>query len=250
MRHSGFNIGLVAIAVMPATMSSASALDLTIQPRVTIGAQYYEYNVAGASDVNAEVDYVFGGLGVTGQIGSFFVDLYGQTNLTEGEDDNPNIGGGRETTVDRSEINLTAGFAATRNITLFGGLKYARNEIDSEFGNGVTIDIETDYFGPFGGLALTFPFSDVGALSLNGSVAYLDGEETVDNSLLVSDVVNDGNALGYAVGLGWSGRFGPATSALGYGIGIDYSTYDFEESGDDEFKEETARLRGEVKYRF
>ena len=249
MRYLGCNVGLVAVAMLPA-MSSAFALDLTIQPRVAIGSQYYEYNVAGSSDVNAEVDYVFGGLGVTGQLGKFFVDLYGQTNLTEGEDDDPNAGSGRETTVDRSELNLTAGFAFTRNVTAFGGLKYAKNQIDSEFNSGTTIDIETDYFGPFGGLALTFPFADVGAISINGSLAYLDGEETVDNSNLVSEVVNDGKAFGYAVGLGWSGRFGPATSALGYGVGLDYSSYDFEEDGDDEFKEKTARFRGEVKYRF
>jgi hypothetical protein len=246
----GFNVGLVAIAMLPA-VSSAFALDLTIQPRVVIGSQYYEYKVAGSSDVNSEVDYVFGGLGITGQIGKFFVDLYGQTNLTEGEDDDPNAGSGRETTVDRSEVNLTAGYAFTRNVTAFGGLKYANNQIDSEFNSGTTIDIETDYFGPFAGLALTFPIASVGALSINGSVAYLDGEETVENTSTLQQVfVNDGKALGYAVGLGWSGRFGPATSALGYGIGLDYSTYDFEEDGDDEFKEKTARFRGEVKYRF
>lgn len=243
--------GLAAAAVvLPILASSAYAADFSIQPRVSSGAQYYEFNVAGSSDVNSEVTYVFGGLGVTGQIGGFFVDLYGQTNLTEGEDDDDDAGSGRETDVNRNELNLTAGYAITRNFTAFGGLKYAKTEIDNSFNSGVTIDIEATYFGPFAGLALTFPISTVGALSFSGSVAYLDGEETVDNSGLNASIDVDGTSIGYALGVGWSGRFGPPTSAFGYGVGLDYSAYNFEEDGDDEFDEKTLRARFDLKYRF
>lgn len=242
--------GSLTLAACVMSAYSASAIEFSLQPRVSIGEQYYEYEAEGESDVNSEVNYVFGGLGLTAQIGKFFVDVYGQTNLTEGEDDDPNAGSGRETAVSRREVNVTAGFVFARYVTAFGGLKYARNESENDFESGTTIDLETDYFGPFAGLALNFPISNVGAISLNGSLAYLDGEETIDNSNLADDVVNDGKALGYAVGLGWSGRFGPSVSGLGYGIGLDYSAYDFEEDGEDEFKEQTIRLRADLKYRF
>ena len=240
---------LLAAAAIPALVSSAIAAEFTIQPRISTGYQSYEYNAGNNSDVNTKVNYLFGGLGVTGQVGKFFIDLYGQTNLTEGEDDDPNAGGGRESDVNRNELNLTGGFAFNQHITAFGGLKYANIESDNDFDNGVSIDLETNYFGPFGGLALSHPILDLGSLTLTGSLAYLDGEETIENSNIVGDIDNEGNAFGYALGLGWSGRFGSLIPALGYGVGLDYSAYDFDGEIDD-FDEKTLRARADLKYRF
>jgi len=46
------------------------------------------------------------------------------------------------------------------------------------------------------------------------------------------------------------GRVISSTSALGYGIGLGYSAYDFEEDREDKFEEQTLRLRADLKYRF
>ena len=210
--------GSLTLAAGLTSAYSATAIEFSIQPRVSIGSQYYEYNRdSDASDINTDVSYIFGGLGVTGQVGKFFVDLYGQTNLTEGEDEQEDVDPGvdRENTVNRRELNLTAGFALTRNVTAFGGLKYAKVDLDNDFTTGTTIDVDTSYFGPFGGLALTFPISDFGALSLNGSLAYLDGEEKIENTSTAQvNFESDGTSIGYSVGLAWSGPVRPVDVGL------------------------------------
>jgi len=108
MKHSRMMGGLLIATFVPVFASSALAAEFEVQPRASIGYQYWEYNRDSAtSDINTEADYVFGGLGVTGQINQFFLDLYGQTNLTKGDGDDPNVGSGRETDVSRRELNLT-----------------------------------------------------------------------------------------------------------------------------------------------
>lgn len=258
MKHSRMTSGLLMAASVPVFASSALAAEFEIQPRASIGYQYWEYNRDSAtSDINTEADYIFGGLGVTGQFGQFFVDLYGQTNLTEGDGDDPNAGSGRETDVNRRELNVTGGYAFNRYITAFGGLKYAEIEIENEFNSGTTIDVDTSYFGPFAGVSLSYPVSGIGAVSLSGSLAFLDGEEEIDNSGIVGSSENDGTSIGYSLGLTWSGNFSPLTASLpglGYGAGLDYSSYKFESDGDGiddvDYDEKTFRARVDLRYRF
>lgn len=253
MRHLRIMNQLLVVAAVPAFASSSFAAEFSVRPRASIGYQYYDFDVAGSSDVDAKVSYLFGGLGVTGQIGKFFVDLYGQTNLTEGEYETESsiAGVDREATVNRSELNLTAGFAFTRNVTIFGGLKYAKNDIENDFSDDFNqINLDTTYFGPFAGLALAYPISDVGALFLKGSLAYLDGEAEAANEALNIDIDIDGSSIGYGIGLGWSGRFGSSIPALGYGLDLDYSAYKFDGDNDDEFDEKVFRVRADLKYRF
>jgi len=215
MKHSRMMGGLLIATFVPVFASSALAAEFEVQPRASIGYQYWEYNRDSAtSDINTEADYVFGGLGVTGQINQFFLDLYGQTNLTKGDGDDPNVGSGRETDVSRRELNLTGGYAFNGYITAFGGLKYAEIEIENEFNSGATIDVDTSYFGPFAGVSLSYPISDIGAVSLSGSLAYLDGEEQIDNSGIAEPSDNDGSSIGYNLGLTWSGNFSPLTASL------------------------------------
>ena len=267
--------GLLAVATVPAFVPSAFAQDFTIQPRVSIGYQHYDLEFDFNDSLDVDADYMFGGLGVTAQIGKFFVDLYGQTNLTDAEFSEEFINDGvnvvnREANVDRDELNLTVGYAFTTNITAFGGFKYARNVIEQEFNsdNAVVddffadqfIDLENDYLGPFVGAALSLPVANFGTASVSGSLAYLDGEQTVDlvigfgaDQLAAEDVTTAGSAVGYGLGATWTGSlapFLPSLSQVGYSVGVDYSSYDFEDDDDDIFTETTLRIRTDLKYRF
>ncbi|MGI9492398.1 MAG: hypothetical protein ACR2QF_08375 [Geminicoccaceae bacterium] len=272
MKHLRLTGGLLAIAACPAFTSSVLAADFTIQPRVSIGYQNYEFDLDVNNNFDVDTEYTFGGLGITGQTGKFFIDLYGQTNLTDAEFDENNfvvvdtIAVEREASIDRNELNLTLGYAFTPMITAFGGLKYAKNEIDQEFNSNNAladaifandfVNFENEYIGPFVGAAFSIPVADIGSFSLNGSLAYLDGESTLDlvvQDLVVDDASIDGTAIGYGVGATWSGRFAALSSSLsslGFSMGVDYSSYDFEDDGDDVYAERTLRVRTDLKYQF
>jgi hypothetical protein len=102
-----------------------------------------------------------------------------------------------------------------------------------------------------------------GSIVLNGSVAYLFGNVALDSTIVdnVNAVVteieadNDGEAVGANIGIAWAAGFGsllPGLEPLSYTVGVDYSTYTFEEDGSsgDLFEEETLRGRVDLKYRF
>ena len=94
-----------------------------------------KFDIAGDDDFDVDTDYILGGLGLSVQKGRFFVDLYGQTNLSDAEDDVDNFadldGITRESQVDRYELNATLGYAITDQVSVFSGLKYATNEVNS-----------------------------------------------------------------------------------------------------------------------
>jgi len=94
-------------------------------------------------------------------------------------------------------------------------------------------------------------------VSLSGSLAYLDGEEQIDNSGIAEPSDNDGSSIGYNLGLTWSGNFSPLTASLpglGYGAGLDYSSYKFKADDDGiddvDYDEKTFRARIDIRYRF
>ena len=241
-------------------------MDLSVQPRASLGYQSYTFDVAG-SNFEVDTDYVLGGLGLTVQGGRFFVDLYGQTNLTDAEYDDEDIldtnGLNQDSEVDRYEVNLTLGYAVTPNISVFGGLKYAENEINSDLDSDLVdigdsfFDIDVEYLGPFVGASLAVPVANAGALAFSGSTAYLFGEATIDaevaGNVIADNQEVDGEAIGFNLGVAWIGgleALSPSLSGLGYTVGIDYSTYDFEDGDTDEFSEETLRGKVDLKYTF
>lgn len=271
MKRCRVYVGIVALAIFPSVIGPVSAQGLTIQPRATIGYQYYEFdgeedgvgNQIG--DFDFKTDYLLGGLGLTAQSGRFFADLYGQTNLSEANDnvnDLAGLGGvDSDAEIDRYEINLALGFAITPTISVSGGVKYARTKIDSDLsGDGVDddnsiFDIDVEYVGPFFGAAYALPVADLGSVVLSGSIAYLFGDAEADLVLngvaLEADV--KGQSIGSNIGAAWVGNFGPlapALSGLGYSLGVDYSIYEFEDNGVDEYQEQTVRGKFDLKYRF
>lgn len=257
---------MAAPAVLILSTGLAGAVDLSFQPRASLGYQSYTFDVAG-SNFEVDTDYVLGGLGLTVQGGRFFVDLYGQTNLTDAEYDDEDIldtnGLNQDSEVDRYEVNLTLGYAVTPNISVFGGLKYAENEINSDLDSDLVdigdsfFDIDVEYLGPFVGASLAVPVANAGALAFSGSTAYLFGEATIDaevaGNVIADNQEVDGEAIGFNLGVAWIGgleALSPSLSGLGYTVGIDYSTYDFEDGDTDEFSEETLRGKVDLKYTF
>jgi hypothetical protein len=253
----------------------AQAQELSIQPRVSLGYQSYSFELSDQDNelFNSDVSYLFGGLGVSAQVGRFFVDLYGQTNLTEAEDDSDFLGVATRTDkVDRYEVNLTAGYAITSQFSAFTGVKYANTKINEDIEDDATggdlLDadnkLEMDYYGPFLGASYAIPVQPLyGSIVLNGSVAYLFGNVALDSTIVdnvnavVTEIVadNDGEAVGANIGIAWAAGFGsllPGLEPLSYTVGVDYSTYTFEEDGSsgDLFEEETLRGRVDLKYRF
>lgn len=271
MKRFCFAVGIVALVSSLPIMGQVIAQGLSIQPRATIGYQYYDFdgeedgvgNQIG--DFDYKTDYLLGGLGLTAQYNRFFADLYGQTNLTEATDDVDNLAGvdgvDSAAEIDRYELNLALGYAIIPTVTVSGGVKYARTKIDTDLsGVGVvddvsTFDIDMEYVGPFFGAAYALPVADLGSAVLSGSIAYLFGEAKAD-LLLNGNEANanvKGESIGSNIGVAWVGGLGPLSSALsgvGYSLGVDYSVYQFRDDGVDEYKEQTVRGRFDLKYRF
>lgn len=269
MLRRGAFWGCLVGATLPFLVTNVVAQELVIQPRVSLGYQTYDFNIEGNDDFDIETDYILGGLGLSIQRGRFFVDLYGQTNLSEADDDVEDFldleGVNRESEVDRYELNATLGYAITPQISGFGGLKYASNDIKTDINSDdpdiVEVlgdsfaDIDVEYIGPFIGASYALPIEGYGALAFSASGAYLWGEAKLDSEVagdaIAVDV--DGNALGFNFGAAWIGSFAPLTPALsnlGYTIGVDYSQYDFDDGDVDEFSEETLRTKVDIKYNF
>jgi len=271
MKRCRITVGITALTLFLSIDTSVFAQGLSIQPRATIGYQYYEFDgeengVGNAlGDFDYETDYLFGGLGLTGQYNRFFVDLYGQTNLSDANDNVDNLAGTQgvdsAADIERYELNLALGYAIIPSVTVSGGVKYARTTIDTDLSgvavidNDSTFDIDVEYVGPFFGAAYALPVRDLGSAVLSGSVAYLFGETEADLVLNGNAFEADvkGESIGANIGLAWAGGLGPLSSALsgvGYSFGIDYSAYEFRDDGVDEFKEKTVRGRFDLKYRF
>ena len=270
MNYWRFVFGLFATASLLLIALPVTAQGLSIQPRATIGYEYYDFDGEddGTSnqlgDFNFKSDYLIGGLGLTVQTGRFFADLYGQKNLSDAEFvDNDFVGVAGldlDEEAERFNVNLALGYAITPSISVIGGVKYASNDIEGDFfqdnvANGGFFDVEVEYVGPYFGGAYALPIADAGFVVLSGSVTYLFGETKVDaeNNGVVENVTIKGESIGSNLGVAWSGNLGPLASALsrlGYSIGVDYSAYEFSDDGVDEFSEKTVRGKFDLKVRF
>lgn len=271
MRRYCLAASIVFLPFLPLVSKPASSQGLSIQPRATIGYQYYEFdgeedgvgNQIG--DIDYQTDYLLGGVGLSVQYNRFFADLYGQTNLSNAEDNVDNIadtqGVDSSAEIDRYELNLALGYAIIPSVSVSGGVKYARTKIDSVLSgdavivDGSFLDIDMEYIGPYLGAAYAIPVADVGSAVLSGSIAYLFGEAEANLELNggAFSVDVEGESVGSNIGAAWSGTLAPISSALsavGYTVGVDYSVYQFRDNSVDEYKEQTVRGRFDIRYRF
>ncbi len=275
MDHYRSISALSLIAACSTIASPAVAQGVSIQPRATIGYEFYKFDGEDdgtnnqLGDINFESDYLVGGLGLTLQTGRFFIDLYGQKNLSEADnlDEDSFDALALDQVAERFNINFSIGYSITPRISVIGGIKYSRTDIEGDinFDDDVLellfpddfLNIDVEYIGPYLGGAFAIPVANVGYIVLNGSASYLLGETTVDanvlGEVLADDLKIDGESLGYSLGVTWSGTFNPNSptpTGLGYSIGVDYSAYQFSDDGVDEFSEATLRGKVDLRYRF
>lgn len=210
-------------------------------------------------------------LGGTATMGRFYVDAFLQQTGTSDETastfDRPDQAGCTDNNAlcwdgarfrnsykaDRMDTAITFGYGFANGLSLFGGYKYGKTDISGRYltslinpninGNNLDgtelvlpgVDNEKAEFtadGPFLGLGYGLSLGD-GTLSLNGAVAFLDGEtkSTVNHINSngtpgsVSSTKSKPSATGLSLGLAWKA---PITKQLNYGIHLDMYQYDFD----------------------
>lgn len=188
-----------------------------------------------------------------------------------------------DSTFRRDELNATLGWGVTSEFSLYAGFKHAKLDMQNallplvdpppQFGELFffgTRAIDFHYNGPFLGATYAVPVGSWGALSIQSSVAFLDGgfkehfnglEFLADPSfptglrpIDTSDINGNlhGRARGLNLGVSWTGSFGGMLHDLSYTVGLDRSEYTFKtsESTTGDFTETNTRLRLDLRYRF
>jgi hypothetical protein len=249
----------------------AGAQSIVVQPRISAGLQNYQLrfddvisplpsggtDIRGGFKVADTISFVGTGLNVAYQ--RFFADASGQWSQ-DGTDHNQQIegnaiGGGVYTSGDgqnhtsdvsfrRREFNLSLGWAATPEFSVFAGYKYAKvdltqhlspilsppplvNTATGQDGNVLFFGdyrMNFTYNGGFIGATYAVPVRSAGALALQSSLARLDGTfsqhftgnvfvtnpafpnnlRPIDGSFKDGQV--DGISFGLNVGISWSGN--------------------------------------------
>ena len=227
-------------AILPAYLvfapTTASALDLSVQPRVNTGAMYYELDVEDTFAVDDTLPFVGGG--ATAFIDRFYVDLYAQGAFS-GNDDLQEVQGrpqppGLTIDWDRAEYSAAVGYSITDNWSVFAGYRRSDMEFDFSDTNTTFFDYEND--GPFVGATYGLPITVNkwldGTLAVNLAVARFDGEITSPGA---GGLNVTGDTVGVTSGVVWIGNLleasgsGPFANGLNYTVGVDGYSYNFDQ---------------------
>lgn len=250
----------------------AGAQSVVVQPRLSTGVQDYQLrfddvitpipnggtDIRGGFKVADTITFVGGGINVAYQ--RLFVDASGQWSQT-GTDHNQQVEGNAigngvftqgdgqnhnsDVSFHRQELNLSFGWAATSELSVYAGYKYARvdltqhlspiltppplvNTATGQDGNVLFFGdylMNFSYNGGFVGASYAVPVGNVGAVALQSSLARLDGvfrqrfsgNVFVTNPNFPNDLrpINpsfkdgevDGVSFGLNLGISWSGNF-------------------------------------------
>lgn len=308
-----FGSGLGAALVFGICGAPVMADALVLQPRATIGQQRYElvFEDVLVPDDSGGFDFRDGfgiadtllikGAGLTATYGSFFVDVSGQWSDTGNSESIQFMGRAtgqglapgnghahRElNSFDRKEFNGTVGWAVTSNLSAYFGYKRATVDLTQsttpvlsplpDFGDVLFVGdyaMEFEYDGYFVGATYSVPVRTWGAISLQSSVARLDGtfSQVFTGAAVIftgtltpffldpsfRNGVVDGRSTGINVGISWTGNFGALGAGfdrLSYTIGVDHSEYTFDGGQSNafwaaDFTEKTTRGRFDLRYRF
>ena len=305
--------GQCAVLLVASYAIPVFADPVAFQARATIGQQRYELtfeDVINPDDVGS-FDFRDGfsiadtllikGAGLTTTYGSFFFDLSGQWSDTghsegvqfmgraTGQGLAPGNGHAHQelNSFDREEYNGTLGWAITSNFSAYAGYKRATVDLTQattpvlsplpNFGDVLFVGdyaMEFEYDGYFLGATYSIPVRTWGALSLQSSIARLDGSfsQVFSGAAVIftgtltpffldpsfRNGVVEGRSTGINVGISWTGNFGALGSGfdrLSYTIGVDHSEYSFD-SGESnafwaaDFTEKTTRGRLDLRYLF
>lgn len=238
--------------------------DFGLQPRLSTGVMHYSFEGSGeiafgAGDGANSVDYddelVFIGTGLTAFYKRFFADIYfqqsaeGEVFISETED---TFGFGLHP--QRQDFSVSAGYSVLPNLALFAGYKYGKTEnegtifdgvgpggVDS-FHNGVAINQEFEEQGPFVGGVFGWNFGDIGRISANIAVAFLDADENASQQVLGGERTRalTGDAIGVSYGVGWNASI---TDRLSYAINLNGYNYSFENFSGTSFTDNSNRDR-------
>jgi hypothetical protein len=266
---------------------TASALDFNVQPRLTGGLMYYEFeqdavfsfnesSLFGPLGSRALSDVMpFVGGGATFFSNKFFLDVYAQGAFS-GQDESIQQSGDlinqtltevqSDSDWDRQEYAASVGYAVTDNFALFAGYRVSDTEFDLV--NSVTriqlpgnvaspvpsftqtLDYEQD--GPFLGGSYSWRYGDTGSLRLNLGIAFVSGDLQASPQAGTGRV--EGDTVGTTLGLAWTAPL-PVLESLNYTVGVDGYQFSFE--GDDtegidvaDFSETIVRASAGVSYLF
>jgi hypothetical protein len=285
---------LAALNMLSATL--ATAAEVGWQPRLDAGVMNYTYEspayvkalpLGGGSVLVDSVSSLklksnalpFIGLGLTGFVDRWFVDVSGMTTantdldnysynraLSLQEPGQPpsvtSLFGNGKGDMDRSEAALSLGYSLTESVVVYGGYKWAQtkfdlnaSETDPETGASIAYrqKQELQYDGPFVGATYSWRFPELhGGVAVNGALAWLQGNVSdkvyVNN---ISDKTNtDGDALGLTLGVSWQGQTG--VEGLGYSLGVSGYNYQFNANGGQggDFTETNIIFKGGLSYQF
>jgi len=301
-------------AVCPTAEADDDAVVL-IQPRISVGQQEYQLEFddvlspSGSSGFDfrdgfrVDDQLPFAGAGVTVTMNRWFLDVSGQRSQ-RGHEETYQFSGralGNDVfapgdghphhlgiDLDREEFNATLGYGFTDAFSVYVGYKDATVNMSQRQSPEPRPDpgdilfigdyaMDFSYRGCFIGATYVIPVGAAGALSLQSSLARLDGSfsQRFSGDVLLAaptaanqfagvpidkgfrDGVVDGDSLGVNVGVSWTGTLGwidPALSRLTYTVGIDRSQYEFDSSGSKafwaaDFQEKHTRVRLDLRYR-
>jgi hypothetical protein len=271
----------------------ASANDITFIPRISAGVLDYSLKWKGDFGLGDETILDISdtmptiAIGGTATMGAFYLDAYWQTTGDGSDDysflrnDGSRFDGSSD--FDRDDYALSLGYGFENGITVFGGYKGGKTDIDSDetftrndgtpggFFHRINDSFEAR--GPFIGIGYGIRLGP-GLLSATAALARLDGEakeETVstrtsDGSLSsVTRTESKPSATGLSLGIAWRA---PITDNLSYMVSLDGQRYNFDQenlSGTRtladgtvesvatvplKVEEEIVNLRATISYRF
>lgn len=125
---------------------------------------------------------------------------------------------------ERDEYVVAIGYRLSEQASLFTG--YRRSEADSRAANGNTVAIDNNAY--FLGASFNQIVPEKGVVSFNAAYVHIDSVDyTADNLDIPTIFKLDGDGNGWKLGALWNGRL---TEKLGYTIGGDYYSYDWDAS--------------------
>lgn len=222
MKYKFFFSGTIVMLLMPVSYNTAYAIDFIV--KAAMGNKSSELIIR---DRNFTPDFITLDLSLTATHDRYFLTINNEVSLKDAIETDPN----GLIFFSRQDTNITFGYSFDI-ASVFAG--WRTGETSAYFtGNSESFGTKSDGF--YLGASKSYQFKDKGRLSGSLAIAQLNGEVSltepfVDTSAFVvgappPEVIN-GSALGFSVGIGWSGQVSEDTL---YSIDYKLNQFDFED---------------------
>jgi hypothetical protein len=211
------------IITLSTLLAFGTVCEADISKRIRAGLAYTDYDLeysSGSGGSISAVNYMSIQLGMSVINGPVFFDIAYSTSLNA---EHSFTLDGQDNDFDRYDFALAGGYLLGNHWSVFGGYKFGESEYSNYALAGApdtTLTFETEGF--FGGVSKTFPMGE-NALTLNASVAFMDGK-LFDNDTGGTPLNADGDALGLSIGAGYSV---PLKQNMGLEGRLSYQSYEF-----------------------